>query len=128
MARSVGIIPPAPGELTNLRALLLQDNRLTGPIQPELGLLAGPRLLALNSNQMVGQMPAAVGALTKPTAISLFAGNQPVGAVPTGIEGLAEGMNTVTHKLGGATAAPGNVTVRWADSSEDWSPLRAVVR
>ena len=113
MARSVGIIPPTPGELTNLRVLLLQDNRLSGPIQPELSLLAGPRLLALNGNQLVGQVPAAVGALTRPTALSAFCG-QPTGwRCAYGNLGLAEGVNTVAHKLGGATGALVNMTVRW---------------
>ena len=59
-----GPIPTELGNLTNLDALYLQNNRLTGAIPAELGALPNLRQLLLSSNDLTGPIPTELGNLT----------------------------------------------------------------
>ena len=55
-----GAIPPELGNLVNLQYLWLQDNQLSGAIPPELGNLANLLQLRLEDNQLTGCVPDAL--------------------------------------------------------------------
>ena len=76
-----GSIPPALGQLTNLRDLWLHDNQLSGSIPPELGQLTNLRRLYLSGNQLSGFIPSALGQLTILKEF-LFYGNRLSGCIP----------------------------------------------
>lgn len=60
-----GPLPPALGELTQLRLLDLSYNKLTGPLPPALGELTQLRVLNLSYNEFTGPLPPALGDLTQ---------------------------------------------------------------
>ena len=58
-----GADPPALGTLTNLDALELYNNKLTGSIPPALGTLTNLDALELYNNKLTGSIPPALGDL-----------------------------------------------------------------
>ena len=76
------------GSLTNLEALWLSSNQLTGEIPAELGSLTNLEALYLFSNQLTGEIPAELGSLTNLEALYLFS-NQLTGTIPAELGNLA---------------------------------------
>ncbi|XP_002522232.4 probable LRR receptor-like serine/threonine-protein kinase At5g45780 isoform X2 [Ricinus communis] len=58
-----GTLSPSIGNLSNLKTLLLQNNRLTGPIPEEMGKLLELQTLDLSGNQFAGDIPSSLGFL-----------------------------------------------------------------
>ena len=69
------------GNLTNIKALLLNNNQLTGPIPAELGSLVNLRSLYLNDNHLAGAIPPQLGGLANLGWLEL-SNNELAGAVP----------------------------------------------
>ena len=82
-----GSIPPALGNLTNLRGLSLNYNQLTGSIPPALGNLTNLIVLDLSDNQLTGSIPPALENLTNLRALFLNY-NQLTGSIPPALENL----------------------------------------
>ena len=90
--RLTGGIPSALGSLSHLTHLYLLENRLTGGIPEELGNLSNLRVLYLEGNQLNGGIPAALGKLGRLTQLVLNR-NQLSGSVPAELgdmEGLTQ--------------------------------------
>lgn len=84
----VSSFPATPGSLTNLSALMLRGNELTGSIPAELGKLTNLRGLDLGGNELTGPIPAELGSLTNLTALVLY-GNKLAGSIPVELGNLA---------------------------------------
>ncbi len=76
-----GPIPPALGNLGNLRTLDLGWNNLSGPIPSELGQLGNLRRLILWENGLYGHIPPELGSLGELQSL-ILSGNQLTGAIP----------------------------------------------
>lgn len=83
-----GTIPPALGQLTELRILNLSKNLLVGTIPPELGSLPHLKELRLGQNTLSGEIPVALGRLPALKHLSLF-GNSLTGHIPIELTQLA---------------------------------------
>ncbi|XP_075663912.1 putative LRR receptor-like serine/threonine-protein kinase At5g45780 isoform X2 [Castanea sativa] len=59
-----GTLSPSIANLSHLRTMLLQNNRLSGPIPAEIGKLSELQMLDLSQNQFVGEIPSSLGFLT----------------------------------------------------------------
>ena len=99
----MGPIPPELGQLTQLKALDLQVNRLTGPIPPELGQLTQLERLYLGGNQLTGPIPPELGQLTQLEWLYLD-GNQ-FTCVPEALAKWAEHLPICETTASTATAA-----------------------
>ncbi len=66
-----GTVPPAIGDLSELRSLYLRNTRLTGGVPAELGRLTKLETLNLSENYLSGAVPAALGDLTALRTLSL---------------------------------------------------------
>ena len=66
-----GRLPPALGNLTELRRLSLRGNKLTGEIPRELGRLTQLEILSLSSTYLSGPIPPELGGLGKLSALDL---------------------------------------------------------
>ena len=66
-----GRVPPALGNLTELRRLLLSGNQLTGEIPRELGRLTQLEILSLARTYLSGPIPPELGGLGKLSALDL---------------------------------------------------------
>lgn len=64
-----GKIPPAIGDLTELRNLEISDSDLTGEIPPEIVKLTKLRQLELYNNSLTGKLPRGFGSLTNLTRV-----------------------------------------------------------
>ena len=82
-----GRLPPALGDLTELRGLTLYDNNLAGPIPHELGKLTRLATLELHNNDLTGPIPTELGNLRALTLLGL-SGNGLTGEVPSSLGGL----------------------------------------
>lgn len=80
-----GSLPPNLAELTNLRYLVVDGNRLSGPI-PSLAGLANLESVFVQYNQFSGEIPSFAGL----TRLSYFAAdhNQLTGAIPASLSDL----------------------------------------
>ena len=83
-----GPIPPELGSLYDLRELRLGFNRLSGAISPELGNLYDLQWLGLNDNQLSGEIPAELGRFSRLKSLHLQ-NNQLRGAIPPELDNLA---------------------------------------
>ena len=81
-----GVIPPALGDLVNLRGLSLWGNELTGPIPDELGNLVNLESLDLGSNGLTGPIPAALGNLSNLRMLDFWHSWGLSGPLPGGLE------------------------------------------
>ena len=97
-----GAIPPELGNLANLYALLIHDNRLTGAIPSELGSLARLNYLYLNNNRLTGAIPPELGNLANLEDLYLN-NNRLTGAIPPELGNLANlrGLNLAENQLTG---------------------------
>jgi len=77
-------IPPEIGYLTNLEALWLMDNHLSGEIPSSIGNLVNLRSLGLRENDITGSIPSEIGNLTLLHVLSLWI-NQLTGSIPSTI-------------------------------------------
>ena len=77
----VGSIPPQLGQLSQLRILELDRNRLAGSIPPQLGQLGHLQVLNLGHNQLTGSIPPPLGQLGHLRALDLSS-NQLTGSIP----------------------------------------------
>ena len=83
-----GPIPPALGDLANLRWLDLSNNELSGPIPPELNGLSNLERLNLGGNGLSGPIPPELGGLSDLRDLGLW-GNALAGAIPPELADLA---------------------------------------
>ena len=94
------------GNLPNLSVLSLKNNRLTGTIPPELGKLSQLTLLNLEFNQLTGTIPAELGNLSQLTLLNLFA-NRLTGTIPAELGNLSKlkFLTLTSNRLTGAIPA-----------------------
>ena len=92
-----GSIPPELGNLSNLKSLLLNDNRLTGPIPPGLGSLASLKWLLLYDNQLSGPIPPELGSLIDLEGLYL-GGNRLSGTIPPELGNLLNLVDLWLHR------------------------------
>ena len=99
-----GEIPPALGDLVNLRELRLRENQLRGAIPPELGKLANLEVLSLVHNRLDGPIPPELGDLTGLKELHIW-GNELSGGIPatlanmTGLTVFSVGVNELTGEV-----------------------------
>ena len=77
-------IPPEIGYLTNLEALWLMDNHLSGEIPSSIGNLVNLRSLGLRENDITGSIPSEIGNLSLLHVLGLSM-NQLTGSIPSTI-------------------------------------------
>lgn len=77
----VGVIPPAIGDLTDLKSLRLNSNLLNGTIPPEIGNLVNLNFLDLSRNLLEGELPAEFSNLIALNILDIWV-NQLSGPVP----------------------------------------------
>ncbi|KAL4368575.1 hypothetical protein GQ457_05G028350 [Hibiscus cannabinus] len=82
-----GVLSPSIGNLSHLRTMLLQNNKLAGPIPDEIGKLPELQTLDLSGNQFVGLIPRSLGYLTHLTYLRL-SNNNLTGPIPGTIANL----------------------------------------
>ncbi|KAM4100942.1 hypothetical protein ACJW30_05G106400 [Castanea mollissima] len=70
-----GTLSPSIANLSHLRTMLLQNNRLSGPIPAEIGKLSELQMLDLSQNQFVGEIPSSLGFLTRLNYLRLSKNN-----------------------------------------------------
>ncbi|CAI9087242.1 OLC1v1021267C1 [Oldenlandia corymbosa var. corymbosa] len=83
-----GTLSPSIGNLTHLKTLLLQNNRLYGYIPIEIGKLLELLTLDLSGNQFAGDIPSSLGYLTHLTFLKLSR-NKLSGQIPESVADLA---------------------------------------
>ena len=86
--RLSGEVPSWLGNLANLELLHLSHNQMTGEIPPELGRLSNLLWLNLSGNQLSGAIPYELGGLTKLRELS-FNDNQLIGKIPSELDSLS---------------------------------------
>ena len=84
-----GGIPSELGNLANLEALSLGNNRLTGGIPSELGDLSRLTLLQLSTNQLTGAIPPELGRLVRLTRLWIGGNAGLSGPLPGTLTNLA---------------------------------------
>ncbi|MCY4416334.1 MAG: hypothetical protein OXE87_08510 [Chloroflexi bacterium] len=84
-----GEIPPALGDLVNLRELRLRENQLRGAIPPELGKLANLEVLSLVHNRLDGPIPPELGNLPNLKQFAAWS-NQLSGEIPSSFANAVE--------------------------------------
>jgi protocatechuate 3,4-dioxygenase beta subunit len=100
-----GSIPSTFGNLSSLYALNLENNRLSGSIPPELANLGNLQFLHLAYNQLSGNIPPELGNMSKLTLLRLE-DNQLSGAIPSTLgNSLLTGMDLSYNQLGGEIPA-----------------------
>ena len=82
-----GIVPPALGKLSGLRALQMDHNRLTGVIPQELAKLISLEALDLGANSLSGEIPGELGELRNLQELWL-ANNMLTGKFPEELKSL----------------------------------------
>ena len=102
-----GSIPPQLGQLSHLRELDLDRNRLTGSIPPQLGQLAQLQVLDLSYNELTGTIPPQLGQLGHLQSLNL-GHNQLTGSVPSqlGRLGHLQKLDLSYNQLTGAIPPP----------------------
>ena len=76
-----GAIPPALGNLTQLRQLYLSNNELTGTIPTQIGNLDALEVLDLSNNTLSGAIPSEIADMAKLSGVYL-SGNEFSGCIP----------------------------------------------
>ena len=95
-----GIVPPALGNLSGLRALKMDHNRLTGVIPQELAELISLEALDLGANSLSGEIPGELGELRNLRELWL-ANNMLTGKFPEELKSLESlvGMDLYGNSL-----------------------------
>ncbi|XAR59545.1 Non-specific serine/threonine protein kinase [Bertholletia excelsa] len=83
----IGAIPSSLGNLTNLTALYLSDNKLSGIVPPTLGQLFSLSVLDLSQNSLTGPIPLSFGSLGNLTSLDMSS-NFLSGIIPPSIGNL----------------------------------------
>ncbi|KAI0523160.1 hypothetical protein KFK09_005552 [Dendrobium nobile] len=83
-----GEIPPALGQLVNLKSLVLGENSLRGELPWELGNLVSLKRLTLSANQLSGQVPSSIGAKLAELLIMDISSNSLCGPMDSSLGGL----------------------------------------
>ncbi len=87
LSAMTGPIPPALGQLSNLRVLDLERNDLTGGIPRELGQLTRLQELNLSFNELSGEIPSELGSLANLHVLDLSWNKQLTGGIPPHLAG-----------------------------------------
>ena len=103
----VGSIPPQLGQLSQLRILELDRNRLAGSIPPQLGQLGQLQVLNLGHNQLTGAIPPQLGQLGQLQSLDLR-NNGLTGSVPSqlGRLGQLQELDLSYNQLTGSIPPP----------------------
>ncbi len=98
-----GSISPDLGKLSKLQELFLGNNQLSGSIPLELGELSNLRHLYLESNQLSGSIPPQLGELTNLRSLNLY-DNQLSGSIPPQLGELTNlrSLNLYDNQLSGS--------------------------
>ncbi|KAL8045717.1 hypothetical protein ABFX02_08G132800 [Erythranthe guttata] len=83
-----GTLSPSIGNLTRLRTMLLQNNKLSGNIPTEIGKLSELQTLDLSGNQFSGEIPSSLGRLTRLSYLRLSK-NKLSGQIPKDVADLS---------------------------------------
>ncbi|EYU43325.1 hypothetical protein MIMGU_mgv1a005067mg [Erythranthe guttata] len=83
-----GTLSPSIGNLTHLRTMLLQNNKLSGNIPTEIGKLSELQTLDLSGNQFSGEIPSSLGRLTRLSYLRLSK-NKLSGQIPKDVADLS---------------------------------------
>lgn len=82
-----GTIPATIGNLSQLKQLYLENNKLSGLIPLSMGKLSLLETLSLNGNRLTGQIPESMGKLQRLIQLNL-AKNRLTGTIPASIQNL----------------------------------------
>ncbi|KVH99810.1 putative receptor-like protein kinase At3g47110 [Cynara cardunculus var. scolymus] len=91
-----GSIPPAIGNLSFLRELLLHNNSFTGNVPPEVGRLSRLTRLGLSNNSLSGEIPSNISRCPNLIELDLSANNF-TGIVPNEFESLTKLQHINLH-------------------------------
>ncbi|KAL5576949.1 hypothetical protein UlMin_018648 [Ulmus minor] len=83
-----GTLSPSIGNLSHLRIILLQNNKITGPIPAEIGKLSDLHTIDLSGNQFDGQIPSSLGLLAHLSYLRLSR-NKLTGQIPKLVASLS---------------------------------------
>ncbi len=125
--RLQGDIPPALGNLTRLVRFYLDQNYLTGPIPPEVGGMASVETFNVMRNQLSGPLPPELGRLTALRDLFLSRNRGLRGPLPHELTALA--LDEL-HLGGTELCLPRDDDFwKWSQSIEaGWAPFCAVER
>ena len=84
-----GLLPAELGNLSNLTHLYLHDNQLSGTLSPSLGRLISLTELDVVNNQFTGWIPSELGNLINMSVVWL-AGNEWAGCIPDALRNVPE--------------------------------------
>ena len=98
-------LPATIGLLTNLQALYLEDNGLTGPIPTEVGMLSSLATLDFSDNDFTGSIPSEIGLLLDLTSL-YFNHNTFTGPIPSEIGLLTSLLHLHFHENGLSGSIP----------------------
>ena len=127
-----GPLPPALGQLTQLRVLDMRGNRLGGEIPAALGELRALEHLSLSHNLLHGPIPAALGQLTNLRGLVLHV-NQLSGEIPVALGELARlqllvlDANALTGAIPGALMQLSNLRGLRLEQNQLRGPLPAAL-
>ena len=98
-----GSISPDVGKLSKLQQLFLHNNYLSGSIPPELGNLSNLGYLDLKNNRLSGSIPPELGDLSNLRSLNLY-GNRLSGSIPPGLGRLSklQGLHLHENRLSGS--------------------------
>ncbi len=116
-----GSLPAELGNLSNLTRLALNRNSLTGAIPSQLGNLSNLSIIGLARNNLSGSLPAELGNLSGLTRLSLHDNAALSGALPSGFTNLANLQRLAVANTG--LCVPDDEAFNdWLDTVPDLTP------